>query len=159
MQVASPQAAVDLKRLTLEGERPPPPSPPREQPPNFLEWRTLSSPRDWKLGSWDVVGDFAKEAVAKARQTYGVHPSDYLCVKQGELNDTDWVLSFKVPSVTRIGWMFADFVIPMSSSDDCYDKDYPFQAVQVHPPNYIVLHSSLTNHSATHSRKPSRRLE
>jgi hypothetical protein len=54
-------------------------------------------------------------------------------VKQGELKDTDWVLSFKVPSVTRIGWMFADFVIPMSSSDEGYDEDYLFQAVQVHP--------------------------
>jgi hypothetical protein len=127
---------VDLKRLTLEGERPPPfyPDIIREPPPNFLQWRTSSSPRDWKLGSWDVESDFAKEAVAKARQTYGVkHPSDYLCVKQGELKDTDWVLSFKVPSVTRIGWMKVDFVIPVSSSDECYDKEYPFQAVQVHP--------------------------
>jgi hypothetical protein len=127
---------VDLVRLTLEGERAPSyyPSLTREQPPNFLEWRTSSSRRDWKLGSWDEVSDFAKEAVAKARLTYGVkHPSDYLFVKQGELKDTDWALSFKVPSVTSIGWMYVDFLIPVSSSDECYDKDYPFQAVQVHP--------------------------
>jgi hypothetical protein len=66
---------VDLKRLTLEGERAPPyyPNLIREQPPNFLEWRTSSGGRrDWKLGSWDVESGFAKEAVAKARQTYGV---------------------------------------------------------------------------------------
>jgi len=50
-----------------------------------------------------------------------------------ELKDTDWALSFKIPSVTSIEWMYADFVIPASSSDGCYDKDYPFQAVQVHP--------------------------
>lgn len=98
--------------------------------------KKLQIPRlDWKLAGWERVGAFAKEAVAKAQQTYGVkYPSDYLYTKQGQLKVADWVLSFKAPGVASIGWMHVDFVIPVSRSDKAaFDNDYPFQAVQANP--------------------------
>ena len=129
---------VHLKRLTLEGNRTPSHylNLTKEQPADFLEWRTFCSPTGWKLGSWDVVSDFAREAVTIAKQMYGKYPSDYLFVKQGELKENDWVLTIKVPSVTRIGWMKTDFIIPVPPEDDTFDRDYPFQAVQAFPPTH-----------------------
>jgi len=128
----------DLERLEHENQRPPHhfPGLTSEPPPDFLEWRRLFRRSDWKLGAWVSEGALSKNAAAQAQETYGVkEPFDYLYAREGELNDYDWVLSFRLPGVTYIRWMKVDFVVPMSNEDEEFYADFPFQAVQVHRPN------------------------
>jgi len=132
-----PIKSSDLKRLTILGNRTPVTyrNLTRTQPPEFLEWRTMLGPSDWKLGPWDVAPGFSEEAVTKAKETYGTEPYDYLFLQNGELKEDEWVLSFKVPGVTQIGWMRPDFIVAVGPQDKVFDKAYPFQAVQANPPD------------------------
>jgi hypothetical protein len=120
-----PITDIDLKRLTPLGP-----------PPDFLEWQTVSGRRDWKLGWWYWLAEFAKDAVKKAKQSYGViEPNDFVNVKKGQVRADDWVLLFRLPNGTGLKWMHADFVIEVDPSDKvAFEKEYPFQAVQANPP-------------------------
>lgn len=131
-----PIKPIDLKRLgvlakaaTIHNA-----TGPKEKVPDFLEWLTLPGRSDWKLGWWDVSGDFSKNAVEMAKKSYDVkEPADFINVKKGQVTEGDWVLSFRIPVGKMPKWLSVDHLVSVPSSDKgAYEKDYPFQAVQVH---------------------------
>ncbi|WP_295458176.1 phospholipase D family protein [uncultured Thiodictyon sp.] len=91
----------------------------------------------WKIGPWIAVADFSRAARDQARHEYRVaEPTDYFGCADGTVERFDWLLCFKVNGgrLTEFGWLFVDFVVPVSPDDEnVYDGDSPFQAVQVHP--------------------------
>ena len=108
-------------------------------PKDFSAW--FKSPhRDsdaWKLGwTFNVRLSAARSAVAKAKTEYGVaRPVDYITFARGTVKQHDWLLCFAIDDeqLRDFGWLFVDFVVPVSRSDKrAYEKDYPYQAVQVH---------------------------
>jgi hypothetical protein len=151
-----PPGAVDIERL-LEEARPEPVKPSdlkrlRRQgdrtvrdgaggapasTPDFLEWRSLSGRRDWKLGAWEYDAKLAKESVKIATKPYGVtEPYDFLDNANGQIKPFDWQLTFRLPKVENVGWLHVDFVVEVPRSDTgAYIKGYTFQVVQVHAPN------------------------
>jgi hypothetical protein len=106
-------------------------------PADFREWRSLSHPRDWKLGSWTDDAEFAQDAVDLAHRTYGVSAPHYLFnTKKGQVRPRDWLLTFKWPHISNASWLYVDFVVKVRPADKAaYFKDYSFQAVQVHKPD------------------------
>jgi hypothetical protein len=128
----------DLKRLTRLGERTirQNANPSEELPLDFLEWQTFSGRRDWKLGWWDLVAEFAIDAVKKAKQSYGViEPNDFVNVKKGGVRAQNWLLLFRLPGGTDVRWMYVDFIIKVSRSDKvAFDQSFPIQAVQANSP-------------------------
>ena len=103
----------------------------------FIEWYHSPYREPWKLGWWsDSELEPAKEAVKKSEYEYNVAaPTRYLNVADKQASRGDWFLWFKIVenSVKGIEWMYVDFVVPVSANDkDAYQKEYPFQAIQVH---------------------------
>jgi len=129
-----PIESSDLKRLARKADRQQSRNfePSNESPPDFLEWKSLSGRIDWKLGWWIEGGQFAKSAVTKARETYGVNgPFDFMNGKRGQFQPNDWVLQFKLPNISNVSWMHVNFVIQVHKSDKAaFAEYYPFQAVQ-----------------------------
>ena len=71
----------DLKLLRRKSDRVPkhntgPAEVPAEPAPEFFEWLDLPGRREWKLGWWGTKGVASKDAVMKARQTFGVLKRD-----------------------------------------------------------------------------------
>ncbi|MCI0693641.1 phospholipase D family protein [candidate division KSB1 bacterium] len=108
---------------------------------DYLSW--YHSPyRDsdsWKLGWWeDSELETATSAKEKSRIEYGrTEPKAALNVADGTVRKADWLLCFEIVnrrSVRNFAWMFVDFVVPVKPSErKAYEKDYPFQAIQVFP--------------------------
>jgi hypothetical protein len=132
-----PIRANDLKDLARKeaGPRgPKPPLEPQPPPPDFLEWLDLPARPDWKLGWWSETGDFPKIAVEAAKKSYGVkEPAMSLDVRQRQADESDWLLQSKLPLGTSLEWQYVDFIIKGRPSDEEFDPDYPFHAVQANP--------------------------
>jgi hypothetical protein len=131
-----PIKSGDLKRFAIKSEKPQSfyANGSHKKAPNFLEWfLELPGRRDWKLGWWEETGEVARSAKEQARKSYGVkEPEDFVSVKRDQARQGDWFLSFSIPDGRDAYWLYVDFVIAVSRSDKAaYDKDYPFQAVQV----------------------------
>lgn len=125
----------DLKHLTNDhGGEPSRPNPDTQaRVPDFSEWLTLAGRKDWKLGWWDDEAPFAKVARDKALTSYGVtEPNDFLNVAKEQAGGGNWFLAFRLPQVTELCWMYIDFVVRVPENSKAYDRDYPYQAVQLH---------------------------
>jgi hypothetical protein len=127
-----------LKRLAPK-EGPPWPAPPDhiDQPPaDFIEWLSLSSRVDWKMGWW-TSGEVAVAKLARkeAKETFGVaRPANWLNVTRVQARAGDWLLCFQLSGGRFLKWLHVDFVVKVDRSDArAYEKGYPFQAVQANP--------------------------
>jgi hypothetical protein len=83
-----------------------------------------------------LENEFAKNAVQKAKQSYGVsEPNHSVNVRQDQVRKHDRLLKFRLPNGTDLNWMHVDFIIRVSPSDKAaFVKGYPFQAVQPNEP-------------------------
>ena len=105
---------------------------------DFFAWykSAYRNTDSWKLGWWQA-GDLsaAKSAIQKAKREYEVtEPLNFINVAHKTVSKHDWLLSFEIDEerIRHIKWLFVDFVVPVAASDKgAYEKDFPFQAVQV----------------------------
>ncbi len=102
----------------------------------FTQWYNSPYREPWKIGWWEESElETAKEAKKKSKEEFGVaDPYDALNVAEKQASSNDWFLCFEISNekVKRIEWMYIDFVVPVSADDqDSYERDYPFQAIQV----------------------------
>lgn len=114
---------------------------PKGKPFDFLAWHDSRYRQSWKLG-WgidDGLG-YARSAVARSKNDYGLSEL-YMVINaaEGQFHEKDWVLTFDISDkgIRSVEWMFVDFIVPVNSSDKrAYEKDYPFQLVQVSPTKF-----------------------
>ena len=117
---------------------------PRQRAPAFADWcaqwkahdKGGPMPARWKLGMWDEQREFAKSAVRIAKLRYGARqPDDFISAAKGRTySENDWVLTAKLAGakVTSLDWLRVRFIVRVDKTDkDAFDKDYPYQAVQV----------------------------
>ena len=75
-------------------------------------------------------------SIEKSSNEYGVmKPNDFLNVAKNQVKSNEWLLCFEITDngLRKLEWMYVDFVVSVSSKDQgSYEKEYPFQAVQVH---------------------------
>ncbi|MCS3731366.1 hypothetical protein [Bradyrhizobium betae] len=124
-----------LRELARKTNQPKPPGEPgpRDETPDFLEWKRLGID-EWKLGWWTGESGIADTSISLAKDRYGQEPKDYLNLREGQLDQHEWALSFRFPEVTNVGWFFADFINVLDESDkDAFDPENSFQAVRVNP--------------------------
>jgi hypothetical protein len=101
----------------------------------FKEWYELPFRPKWKIGWYDIEGDFSKPAKEIAKEEYNVRtPNEFLACQQNAYRKYDWVLSFdlekQTPSFVR--WMSVDYIVRVPRSEKkAYCSGYPYQAVQV----------------------------
>lgn len=104
----------------------------------YLDWYSSSSQirSKWKLGYCDGYGDFSQNAIKIAKNDYEVKaPQLFIGCSKGNYSEGEWVLTFHVNGFRPINfdWLFVDYIAPTAKKDKQYDKDNPFQAVQVWP--------------------------
>lgn len=109
---------------------------------NYLRWFSSPYPRPWKFGWWSdnelTTSVKAKERIKKdysLNEGYGAMNVPAKSVTRG-----DWLLCFDTTTgkPRDFEWMFVDFAVPVRREErGAYEKRYPYQAIQVHPPrNY-----------------------
>jgi len=103
----------------------------------FLEWYESPYKESWKMGWWEESDlETAKTAIEKSKKEYEVtEPVAALNVAKSQVHTNDWLLCFEITEtgVKNIEWMYVDFVVPVGAKDKfAYEKDYPYQAIQVH---------------------------
>jgi len=105
---------------------------------SLKQWLASTARRRWKLGWWNDEGAFAKAAKAEARTRYGIdEPTKFLNCVKNQCQPGDWLLHFKREGGRSATWMYVDFVRKVTPSDKrAYERDYPYQAVQVHTARY-----------------------
>ncbi len=111
----------------------------RKTEKHFLEWYKSPYKESWKIGWWSESDlKTAKSAKEKTKQEYNVsEPFGVLNVSK-EVQTNDWLLCFKITenSIKDIEWMYVDFIVSVDAKDKgAYEKDYPYQAIQVHELN------------------------
>ncbi|WP_420855225.1 phospholipase D family protein, partial [endosymbiont of Riftia pachyptila] len=107
---------------------------------HFLEWYKSPYKEPWKIGWWSESDlETAKSAKERAKQEYNVsEPVDVLNVSKSQVQTNDWLLCFEITEngIRNIEWMFVDFIVSVDAKDaGAYEKDYPYQAIQVHKLN------------------------
>lgn len=135
-----PISDADLKDLARRSDRivaavPRARTAPDDESPSLREWFASSARKPWKVGWWNNNGPTSKAAKAEASARYGVKdPFHCNGGRKGYFSPGDWVLTFNVAAGTNAAWMYVDFVVEVPSSDKrAFSRDYPYQAVQVHP--------------------------
>jgi hypothetical protein len=104
---------------------------------HFLEWYESPYKESWKIGWWSESDlETAKSAKERSKREYNVsEPSGALNVAKSQAQTNDWLLCFEITEngIRAIEWMYVDFVVPVNAKDKAaYEKEYPYQAIQVH---------------------------
>jgi hypothetical protein len=106
----------------------------------YLDWYKLGSAAKtkWKLGHYDDSDyDVADAGRKRVKTEFNLDaPANYHGVKKDSVHEGDWLLQFqydykKAKVIGRVEWMRVDFVVPIGRHERAWDKDYPFQAIQV----------------------------
>lgn len=119
-----------IKRAT--GGKPNPPS-----VKDYMSWYLSAYKESWKIGWWtESQLTVSKSAIKKSSNDYGIKsPNNFVNVAKNQVKNDEWLLCFEITNngLRHLEWMYVDFVVSVSSKDrDSYEKEYPFQAVQVH---------------------------
>jgi hypothetical protein len=104
----------------------------------YLDWyqSKVSTRSEWKLGYWFEQCDSSNAARKISNTRYG--PTDWINVGKTQASDRDWLLTFKVDAQKQIvdddlTWLYVDHIVPIGNNESMYEKDCPFQAIQVFP--------------------------
>lgn len=105
---------------------------------SFTEWLSdepVYRPK-WKLGWWDSeTGYFCEAALNKTKKLYQIkEPTDYIPGEKKDFSENDWILCFRMAEsgkCSNFRWLFVDFVVKSVPREKAYERDYPYQAVQV----------------------------
>jgi len=103
---------------------------------SFSEWYMLPFRPAWRIGYWDTDSDFSSTAKRISKEEYGVaSPHEFISCAANTYKKNDWILTFylKKRSPSYIRWLAVDYMAPTPKSDKAYERDYPFQAVQLWP--------------------------
>lgn len=105
---------------------------------SFAEWLASPYRRSWKIAWWhESEVEYAAEAKARAKSEYGRDEPTYIMnVAKNQVGPADWLLCFNSweGKISAIEWMYVDYVVHVRASEKgTFEKDYPFQAAQVHP--------------------------
>ncbi len=103
----------------------------------FIEWYNSPYREPWKIGWWtESILESSKAAVKKSKEVYNVsEPARFLNVSKSQASRDNWFLRFGITSkgIKQIGWMYVDFVVHVDPDEkNAYEREYPFQAIQVH---------------------------
>ncbi len=116
----------------------------------FTDWYNSPYREPLKLGWWsDSELEASKEAINQSIKTYNIEePQEVLNVAKRMASKNEWLLCFEITQkgIKNIDWMYVDFVVSVNASEKkAYEKEYPFQAIQVHKlSHYPIPPFSLT---------------
>jgi hypothetical protein len=109
--------------------------PDRSRAVSFREWHDLPYRPKWKLGFWVREYDISNKAQHLSMDRYGVrHPNGALECDPHKYSVDDWILCIRTRgnSVTRLEWMYTDFVLKFQSAKRAAKGGRsPCEAVQV----------------------------
>ena len=102
---------------------------------SFGQWYESPSRPEWKLGLWEEYTDISSSAKAISKNEYGLtNPEWALDARQGQYRQYDWILCFRIREhPSRLEWMFADYIVRVPRSEKVYNRDYPYEVVQIWP--------------------------
>ncbi|MGD0072460.1 MAG: phospholipase D-like domain-containing protein [Candidatus Bathyarchaeia archaeon] len=107
---------------------------------SYYEWYASFGRSDWKLGEIEGECGVSQAVRDRLKKDYGLQYSDnqqtLISAPKGCYKKTDWVLTFFRENLSRIEWLYVDFVADVSKSDREYDPKNPSQVVQVRPRKY-----------------------
>jgi hypothetical protein len=154
IKVAKPRAlaAGDLQSLRREQRRAESMNLPiaaKVPPISFAEWHDNNHPVDWKIAWWEE-GDatFAQNAILEAKNMYGTPPDEFMPCLENQIVEGDWLLCIELEGQAaslNVMWMSLDFVVRVDPTDTAYEPEYPFHAIQVHPPRHYRPPFKLTS--------------
>lgn len=106
---------------------------------DFGAWYESRDRRPWRMAWWmDNELEPAAAARRRSQREYGLRePHDYMNVAKGQAAEGDWLLCFELgdKKLRKFTWLYTDFVVPVGRKEKAaFEAEYPFQAVQVHPP-------------------------
>ena len=111
------------------------PNPPTMK--DYMTWFLSAYKEPWKIGWWNESELTAsKSAIEKSSNDYDIiDPHNFLNIAKNQIKRNEWLLCFEITDngLRGLEWMYVDFVVSVSNKDKgAYEKEYPFQAVQVH---------------------------
>lgn len=100
---------------------------------SFSEWYESPFRPNWRIGYWDEDGNFSSISKSISKTEYGVAPQYFISCASNTYKKDDWVLTFflKGNSPTQVRWQPIDYIAHTPKSDKAYERDNPYQAVQV----------------------------
>lgn len=102
----------------------------------FLDWYKSPYRELWKLGWWrDSDLETSISAKEKSFKEYNIiEPEGVLNIQEGQVTEGDWLLCFEIynSKIKSLEWMYVDLIVKVSPNDKkSYEKEYPYQAIQV----------------------------
>ncbi len=108
---------------------------------SFVEWFNLPARPSWKLAYWseEYGGGLSSGAKEFLEKEYGKsRPARFAQVASQKYKKGEWILTFTLMglSASQLNWMFVDRIVRLSPSDKSYNRDFPYEVVQVHSREY-----------------------
>lgn len=105
---------------------------------SFPDWLESPHREVWKIARYEVDPSYnlADSSRNRIKKEYGrTRAGDFLGTSYGEFGRDDWLLEFESKKPSRVDWLYVDFVERLPKGDTMYDKDEPYQSVQIWPSN------------------------
>jgi hypothetical protein len=92
----------------------------------------------WKLYFLTKFGDVLSNTTRRIiRREEGKEPNDWIWSRDRTVRKNDWILCVSAPGeqFSRLDWFFVDRVFKVPKNGHLYFSTYPYEIVQVDPPN------------------------
>jgi hypothetical protein len=102
---------------------------------SYVEWYKSSGRKRWKIFFYSKVDyDLSRKATEDIRDEFNKKPHDWIWSRLPRVQQNDWVLcGFTLGGrLRRLYWLFAERVVPVPKSDENYDREYPYEVIQIH---------------------------
>ena len=104
---------------------------------DYMTWYGSAYRESWKIGWWSKSQlTTSKSAIKRSSTEYGIKdPFGFLNVARNQVRSNEWLLCFEITDngLRGLEWMYVDFVVSVGRTErDSYEREYPYQAVQVH---------------------------
>jgi hypothetical protein len=109
---------------------------PKDKSVEYPLWYSSKEYKKWKISSYESEGfSFSKNALDMAQKEFGVkEPNQGISASRYQLKTGDWLLTYELNKKSKfdsIEWMFIDRVVPVGKKEKAFEKDNPFQAIQI----------------------------
>jgi phosphatidylserine/phosphatidylglycerophosphate/cardiolipin synthase-like enzyme len=115
--------------------------------PSYVEWFDSPEREQWRIFLYSTRSyDLSKAIMQKVRQEFDTKPYEWIWSTSPNVRENDWILC-GFTSAGRLGrpyWLFADRVFAVPKSDANYDREFPYEVIQIHstkhypPPPFSV---------------------
>jgi hypothetical protein len=116
---------------------------------SYADWFDSPERERWKIFFYSTTSfDLSEAATQEIQRDFNKKAQEWIWSESPKVAENDWILSgySSRGRLVKLNWMFTDRVFRVPRSDPNYDRDFPYEVIQIHglkhypPPPFLIGH-------------------